>query len=265
MEQNFEQNFPVAPLLIGFILLMALVIWSNAKLTKRKLRRQGQLAGEGNRIFTIEERIAGNPAWTGEEIRSTGGLGYVSIPWLVALVWNTCFGSAFLNSFSNPEIKTGGVVVLGIFALLGLVPIGFAIHFTIRHFRFGSSWCKINEKAGVLGKLMSGKIRASKDIKATGDFTIELQCIETYSIGTGKQRRTETIVHWQNKQTVSSSGKNAREGIPFAFKLSDNSPETGDLTSRGDISWYLRMHAPVEGVDYATMFIVPVFRMEEPA
>lgn len=261
MDENFGVDAPLIAIIAGFVVFMILGSILRKKVNQRGLIRQGQLPSDGVRIPTIEERLAGNSAWARDEIRSVGR-GPMIILWILSLVWILTFGVSFIKSFSNPEMKTGGMIVLGVFAFLSVVPVYFAARFTIRYIRFGNSWCRITGKAGVLGKSLAGSIRNTNEINVTGDYTVELQCIESYTTGTGKNRKTQTNLRWQAKQVVSRAGKSIRAGIPFSFALPATSPETGDQLSRGDINWSLKMTAPVEGVDYSTMFIVPVFRVE---
>lgn len=222
------------------------------KLRRNELIKQGQVEG------SIEERVSKNRAWASGKIKSVG-IGPVISLWIVTIVWNLTFGVSFVNSFSNPEMKTGAVVILGVFALLGLVPLYFAINFTKRRISYGDSWCIIDGKAGVLGDKMTGVIRTEREIETAGDYTIYLQCTESYSVGSGKNRRTETKVHWQGKNSIPGAGKSARLGIPFIFNLPGHPPETGDPLL--NISWNLRIEAPVKsGVSYSAQFIVPVFK-----
>lgn len=262
MDQNFEQNFRIEYVIFGFLALIALSTWLQRKQRAKNLLRQGQLNPEGGRIPSIEERVSGNSDWSKGEIRAAG-IGPVIAIWVVAIVWNLTFGFSFFKSFSNPEMKAGGLVVLGIFATLGIVPIYFAIRLTLQRFRFGDSWCCIAGKAGVVGNKMTGFIRTNTEVNASGDYIILLQCIETYQVGSGKNRRTETTIHWKGEDKVPSAGKSSRMGIPFTFTLPPYVQETGYQLSRGTITWNMRIDAPVKGgVDYTALFVVPVFKMD---
>jgi hypothetical protein len=261
MAQSFEENLPIEPIIVGFIVLLVTGTIIRKNLKRRALTRQGQLDSRGVSVPSIEERVAANRAWASGTIYSKGRA-FMLCVWLLAIVWNLTFGASFIKSYSNPSIKTGGLIALGVFAALGIVPIFFALRLTLRQLRYGESSCCINGKAGVLGKTMSGTIRTKTDIPATGDYKINLQCVETYRTGTGKNRSTHTNVHWQEEHKVPSSGKSSRLGIPFSFSLPNYPPETGYQLARGTVTWQLRIDAPVEGVDYSAMFAVPVFKMD---
>lgn len=263
MNEGFEQDIPLTAITIGFVLLMVLSTFLRKWVNQRALLRDGQLPVKGNRTPSVAERVAANRSWASGEILSTG-LGPVAALWTLAIVWNLTFGLSFYKSFSNPEMKTGGLVMLGIFAVLGIVPVVFAVRFTMRQLRFGRSRCCINGKAGVLGETLSGIVRTNSEVLSTGDYTIDIACIESYHTGSGKNRTSHTEVHWQQTLVVPRAGLSSRAGIPFSFVLPDFPPETGYQLSRGNITWNLKIHAPVSGIDYVAMFIVPVFRVEEP-
>ena len=261
MEPNLEGQLPIIPIAIGFLGLVVASAMLQKKLRNRHLRREEQIETADGRIPSIEERVAANSAWSKGEIRSKGR-SLVAGVWLLAAVWNLTFGASFLKQLSNPEMKTGGLIVLGVFATLGLVPIAFALRLTMRQLRFGESLCRVTGKAGVIGQGIKGTISNQAEIKPEGDYTITLQCVEIYSVGSGKNRTSKTEVHWQGKTTVARGSASSRAGIPFSIEIPKFPPETGYQLSRGPINWQLSISAPTKGVDYAALFIVPVFKMD---
>lgn len=261
MDPNFEQQIPIVLIVIGFLVLMILRHFMRAKLRKRHLKQEGQISTEGGRIPSIEERVAGNPAWARGQIQSKGRL-FMPGMWLLAVVWNLTFGASFIMQLSNPAIPTGGLIMLGIFAFAGLGAIAFAVRVTIRHLRYGESICRISGKAGVLGKVMKGTIHTKSEIRPEGDYTVMLQCVEIYWVGRGKNRTSKVEIHWQGKQAVAGMGTSSRAGIPFTFDIPKFPPETGYQLARGQINWQLTVTAPTKGVDYSALFVVPVFKLD---
>lgn len=261
MEQNFEQSIPISYVIIGFIFLSVLSYFVKTKLRARKLAQEGQVFNQDGSIPSIEARLVANKEWASGKIKSKGKYLFAAL-WLLALVWNLTFGVSFFKSFSNPQIKLAATIFLGLFSLAGPVIIYFAIRETLRRFRYGNSFCMINGKAGVLGKVIEGRIFSSTNIKATGDYTVSLECIEHYYEGTGKNRTSKTKIHWQSKTSLPFANQDMNAGIYFKFELPKYPPETGYQLARGDIDWHLRISAPTAGVDYYSVFIVPVFKME---
>lgn len=260
--EGFEQDTSLIPIVVGFLILFFASIFVQKKLRGKELIRQGQLPADGLRIPSVEERVAANAKWASGEIRSSGRA-LMLVLWLASIVWSLTIGVTFFKLLLSPTAQMGQIIVVGLFTLLGLGFVFFAIRVTIQHFRYGESWCRIRGKAGVLGETMTGHVGTKTEVEAIGDYTIELQCVETYSTGSGKNRTTKHEIRWQSKQTVPHLGKSSRAGIPFSFSLPTYPPETGYQLSRGKINWQLRISAPVNGVDYAAIFVVPVFRIDQ--
>ncbi len=260
MEQ-IEQDIPIYVFVCAFIFLIILSHFISNWFRKRHLIREGQLSLKGIQLPSIETRIKGNPAWAKGQIQAIG-LTPVIILWVASIVWCLTFGVSFIKFLSNADATIGQKIILGIFSLGAIPFIYFAIRFTIRYFRYGKSWCVIDGKAGVIGKSISGKIRTTKEIKTSGDYKITLQCIDSYSTGTGKNSATHSRVEFQASQSICSAGKRSKTGIPFSLPLPTYPPETGCPLARGAINWQLKIEAPTTGVDYMAMFIVPVFKIE---
>ncbi len=261
MEANIEQDIPFSLIIAGGLVLIVGGSILRRFLRKRDLQQQGQIDTAGGRIPTIEERVAKNKHWVSGNIPSKGRTLMVGL-WIVALLMNFFIDIGFIKSFSNPTIPTGARIVLGIFVLISLAIGFFAVRNTMQHLRFGESRCRIQGKAGVVGKKMTGVITTTKAVEPKGDYTIILQCYESYSVGHGKNRRTQVKTHHQSEQKVPSGGKNSTLGIPFSFDIPNYAPETAYQISRGAVQWQLRISAPLEGVDYGAAFEVPVFKMD---
>lgn len=259
MDPMLEQDIPYIPVFIGFAILLVLTTLLQRKLRNRFLAQQGQV--DSKDIPSIEQRLAANKTWRSGKIQSEGR-GPVIALWTLSIVWCLTFGAAFFNNLSNPEMKTGGLVALGLFTLCGAVPIYFAVRFSIRQFKFGNSYCFIDGKAGVLDKPITGVVRTKSNVNPTGDYTVEIACLELYHTGSGKDRKSSTRSHWQGRQRVSKEGINSVAGIPFSIMLPKSPPETGEYITDGRINWQIKISAPTDGVDYSAMFVVPVFRMD---
>jgi hypothetical protein len=261
VNPSLEENIPINLIIIVFVAMAIISHFLRRWLRKRRLIQDGQLAYDSKRVPTIEERLRQNRNWANGKIQSQG-LSAVIILWTATLVWFLTFGVAFFKFLTNPDAHLGQKIITGVFSLGGFVFLYFALRFTARQFRYGKSCCLIDGKAGILGKQISGRIRTTKEIVPTGDFKFLLQCIDSYSTGTGKNRTTQTRVEFQAVSTVPAAGiRSSRTGIPFSISLPSYPPETGSPTARGILSWQLRVDAPVKGIDYLAMFIVPVFKI----
>ncbi len=260
MEHNIEQDISLPIIIAVFLVLLLGTRYLKRALRERHLRNQGQLEYDGKNIPSIEERVSRNKAWASGRIRSSGRA-LVAVLWTLTVVWNLTLGVAFIKSLSQPDAQLGQKIVLGFFAVGGLVAAYFAIRATLQRLRFGESWCCITNKAGVIGEKIEGKVLTTREVEAEGDYTIFLECLDLYHTGSGKNRTSKTKIHWQGKQTVASSGISSRAGIPFSFILPPYPPETGYQLARGTLNWQLRIEAAAKGVKYSAIFVVPVFKI----
>ena len=261
MSTNFEQDIPL-PIIIGvFLVFFFISTLLRNKARQRRLRLDGQIESPTGEIPSIEQRVAGNPSWAKGEIVSKG-FGLLATAWVSALGLNLLLITGFFKAVNNPNVPTASLVTLGVFLLIAVVFGVIAVRSILRFIRFGPSFCHIDGKAGVLNGKISGKIRSKSEVNPVGDYTVELQCIETYHTGSGKERRSHTKVHWQGQQQVSFAGRSSTAGIPFSFDLPKSPPETADQLTLGSVDWRLTIKAPTQGVDYAADFTVPVFKMD---
>ena len=261
MENNFEKDIPIELVVVIFVVVSIISFFFQRKLRNRKLAQDGQVFGEKGEILSIEKRLAANSDWSSGRIKSSGA-GLMIALWLGSIVWSLTFGVSFIRALSNSEMKTGAVIALGVFSLGGFVFLYYAIKMTLRYFKYGSSTCIIVGKAGVLGQRMTGRVITSVDMRPTSDYVINLDCIEIYQEGSGKNKTTRTNIRWSAKNNVNPLSASSRSGIPFSFEIPKFLPETGYQLSRGQINWQLSISAPNEGVDYHSIFVIPVFKME---
>lgn len=257
---QLEEGLPLPLIVSVFVVVFILSTLLQRYLRKRSRIRQGQSPAAGGDPVPIETRLAANRAWASGKIYALRR-GITVILWTATIVWFLTFGVSFLKILGNVDAQLSQKVVMGVFSLGGFVFLYFAVCQTLINYRYGRSWCVIKGKAGILGDDFSGEVFTSKPVEATGDYTYTLQCIDTYYTGTGKNRRTNTNVEFQAEQKVPYAGQRSTAGIPFKFNLPKYPPETGYQLAKGSVSWQLKVTAPVQGVDYRAMFIIPVFKM----
>ncbi|MCB0335943.1 MAG: hypothetical protein KDD62_06540 [Bdellovibrionales bacterium] len=258
---DIEFRIPALYVICGFIALVFFSLILQRSLRKRHLRRQGQVFLADGGIASVEMRLANNPAWK-QGVIFAKHKGFMLVLWLLFFVWELTFGSAFFRLLFQADAATSQRVILGFFSALGLIPLVFAIRATLRHFRFGYSTCIIDGKAGVIGSSMKGRIQCSSDIQPTGDYKVALKCVEHYETGAGKNRRTKTKIHWQASNRISAAEVRMQSGIPFEFSLPTSVPETASQLTNGEVQWQLEISAPVSGVDYLALFVIPVFKLQ---
>jgi hypothetical protein len=178
---------------------------------------------------------------------------------VIALIWNGFSWPAVYPAFQRGYLESDEYFLV-IFPLIGIALLFFALQLARQWRRFGTSWCEIRGKAGIIGKECAGTIRASVEFQPVGEYLLRIQCVERIVTGSGKQRRTDSHVRWQETQTVSPLGKSSRAGIPFSCRIPSDTFETKDSNAKGDVEWSLSITAPLQGVNYGALFTVPVFR-----
>lgn len=128
--------------------------------------------------------------------------------------------------------------------------------------RFGTSVLDVEDIEA--GGQLQGVLRTEKDIRATSDFVLRLQCIRSQEKVWGGRHGTQQSVvvddvlgQW--KQNVPASGDSSSTGVPFNFALPPEMPPTaGDPGVDGAVRWALIASAPRTGVHYHAVFPIPV-------
>jgi hypothetical protein len=128
--------------------------------------------------------------------------------------------------------------------------------------RFGKSVLDVDDI--VAGDQLHGVLRTAKDIHASSDFTLRLQCIRSQEKRSGGRHGMEqsTVVddvlgEW--KQSVPVSGDPSSGGVSFSFALPPEMPPTaGEPGVDGSVRWALIASAPRAGLNYHAVFPIPV-------
>jgi len=211
-------------------------------------------------------------------------------PWLHKLEWadgkikssnktmflfTLCF-AVFWNLISwpvaillTPEILKDkeyvGLFVL-LFPLVGIGLIIWAVVSLVRWKKYGESIFAMKSTPGVVGGALEGVIVSKVNIKPESGFKVELNCVNRYTTGSGKNRKTSERVLWQDicliKHEIYKEDL-TKSAIPVLFKIPFNSKETNEENPGDKIIWRLKISADVPGVDYKTTFEIPVFKTEK--
>lgn len=158
-------------------------------------------------------------------------------------------GGAWASRQTIEQRSDTGSLPLSIFAaLLGLAALVFALWHTWRFRKFGSS--TLETTAPIAGKRWQGAVRTTHDLAATGDFTLTLSYEELRSKLADHKLAAVTL--WKGVCTVERSTVRSSQGIPFAFL-----PPGAELArSSSGGTWWLRVDAPMRGLNYMTLFDV---------
>ena len=190
--------------------------------------------------------------------------------WGFAVFWNLlAFPLGYLGVLAVREQgKPGGYVAL-IFPLFGLGLLVWAVRSTIRYRKYGFSQLELATLPAVIAHSLVGTVRVGAQVSPPEGFLLTLSCIRRVTSGSGKNRSTTETILWQDDQRAGGTTTRDAAGwgtiVPAAFRVpSDAEPCQGDNPDN-QVLWRLGVTASVAGVDYGSVFEVPVFRTEASA
>ncbi len=181
--------------------------------------------------------------------------------WAFAILWNLIAAPAtFLGAV--PAIREGRAIawVALIFPFAGAALLIWAVHLTLRFWRFGVSWLELESGTATLGGPLCARIAAPR-LAEDSTVLLTLTCINRVVTGSGSDRSTWEKVVWQEEQTVAREGLEPGpdgEVIPVSFRLPVDAPPTRSDNPNDRIVWRLEARARLAGVDYDERFEVPV-------
>ena len=159
---------------------------------------------------------------------------------------------------SDPRI----FIILG-FNLFSAILIINAIRVTIRHERFGNSYCEFNPLPISPGRRMTGRIQLRFETEASHGIDLHLSCVRRIVTGSGKNQTTSKVTLWQADKNIPSGALEPGplgRAIPLEFDIPADALITDHNNPSDQILWLLRAKADVPGVDYSDDFELPVFR-----
>jgi len=182
--------------------------------------------------------------------------------------------TAFWNLISSPvgflgvraaiqEGKPAALLAL-LFPLVGIGLLIWAVRSTLRYRKYGVSRLELSTVPGVIGRTLTGMVRAPAKMQPDGGFQVTLSCVRRVTTRSGKNTSTSESILWQEERLVpgepSRTAAATETHIPVAFRLPADAAACDDTDSNNRVLWRLRLSASVPGVDYAAQFEVPIFR-----
>ncbi|MBL8859818.1 MAG: hypothetical protein JNL28_15030 [Planctomycetes bacterium] len=186
--------------------------------------------------------------------------------WAMALL--TAAGAVALTLFlgwplnldtQDPEFNPAVFLVFFLCAVcLGYTFV--ALRDQLRGNKFGQSVLEMKGHHIAPGLALEGHVRSSRELRASGNYTLKFQCIETIVSRTSGKTYHENRVRWEAHSTVDAQDASLLEGIPVHFDIPERCRKFWSSPHANNISWTLEIRAPVEGLDYYASFDVPVWR-----
>lgn len=185
--------------------------------------------------------------------------------WIFAAFWNlVSFPTAFLGvRAAIREGKPAALLAL-LFPLVGVGLLVWAVRATMRYHKYGVSRLELSTIPGVVGRTLTGMVRAPARMQPGDGFQVMLSCVRRVTTRRGKNSSTSESILWQDERRVmgepSRTAAAMETHIPVAFRLPADAQACDDTDSNNRVLWRLRLSAEVPGVDYESQFEVPVFR-----
>ena len=183
-----------------------------------------------------------------------------------AALWNLV--SSPVLFFVPDEVRGGNTLALIglLFPLVGVGAIVGAAYFALQWRRYGNTVFEMDAVPGVVGGMLSGRVRIPTVVLPEEDAAVTLECVRRRTTGSGKNRHTSEDILWQEEASV-PRGALVQESratlVPVRFLIPPGQPSTDDSDSNDQTLWRLRARMAVPGVDFSAAFEVPVFRTAE--
>jgi hypothetical protein len=179
--------------------------------------------------------------------------------WVFAIFWNLISCPVLFAVPSELE-KGNHLILIGLlFPLIGAGLLAAATYQTVRWYKYGRSKLTLDTLPGVVGGNVTGTIQLNSRITATGPITLQLVNVHRVRTDSGKNRRTERRLLWEDSYSPDpkSYSANSLKSIPVSFTVPFSCRETD---SEDNVSWEVIADVPTPGVDLSATFEVPVFR-----
>ncbi|HEY8240945.1 MAG TPA: hypothetical protein VIH35_05835 [Kiritimatiellia bacterium] len=116
---------------------------------------------------------------------------------------------------------------------------------------------------GVIGGRVAGVVSVPRDVQPAGGFIVTLDCLETVTTGSGKDRSTTDRTVWQDSHAMKAEAMRTDpmfQALPVLFAPPYDLPSANPEAGNGKITWRLEVKADIPGVDYLAHFDLPVFK-----
>jgi hypothetical protein len=204
------------------------------------------------------------PDWASGRIVDSGRVTMFTA-WIFAAFWNlVSFPTGFLGVRAAIQEDKPAALFALLFPMVGIGLLVWALRSTLRYRKYGVSRLELSTVPGVIGRTLTGLVRAPARMQPDGGFQVTLSCVRRVTTRSGKNSSTTESILWQEERRVmgapSRTAAAMETHIPIAFRLPAEAEPCDDSDSNNRVLWRLRLSADVPGVDYESQFEVPVFR-----
>lgn len=179
--------------------------------------------------------------------------------WLFVLVWSplTYF---IVHAYLTYSWVTAflGAILAWFFCVIEMLLLWLAILFSIRAYRFGNLVLEIENGGVFVGSHFKATIRPGLDSDPIAETTIQLSCVNKYSIGKGKEAESVSQIKFKEEWKILPENADFSKGIPINFLIPNSAPATNDPLLSGEVNWELSIYVPLRGANYDAVFNITV-------
>jgi hypothetical protein len=203
--------------------------------------------------------------WITGRIRSTNSA-TARFLWGFSILWNLISTPLLIVLPSEIIEKENYGALLGLlFPLVGVGLIVAAVRKTIQGRKFGECLFLMDRVPGVLGGELAGTILVPRGLPVAGTLSVRLTCVHEITRRSGKSTTTDENVLWQTEKSnvqLSPTGDVTAQGATVRFPIPFDVKPSGKIDENNRIFWKLEADTAVPGVDFATVFEIPVFKTQ---
>jgi hypothetical protein len=229
---------------------------------RRKLEEQ-----EALKARHPEEPWLWQKDWASGRVEDAGRL-TMWASWVFAIFWNlVSVPAGFVGVQAALQEGNKAALAALLFPMVGVALLVWAIRTTVRHHKYGVSRLELWTIPGVIGHTIAGTVRVTTVLQPGDGFLTTLSCVRRVTTDSGKDSSTTESILWQEERYIKGEPSRDAAGlgtrIPIAFRLPADSQACDANDPDNRILWRLKLSASVRGIDYESIFEVPVFRTAE--
>ncbi len=251
----------ILPLMSGLFGSVGLVITLFGFFSYFSTKRRNEiLAADPQRPWKAEQQ------WKGFTVMSDGP-GRLLVMWGVALFMNLFISVFVIALATDPTAPLFAKMIIGLFVLIAIGLLCHAIYLTFQHFKYGNTSLQLSQMPLVVGQNFSAVILVGRHLEMPKGCTVTFKCKRALTTGSGKHSHTTTTELHTETQTVTQDlfrPEKGRSAIPVTFTVPPHLPPR-DAESNPKFTWVLEVAAETPGIDFATEFDLPVYRVADPA
>jgi len=195
---------------------------------------------------------------TGEFVVKSSAGATLAVAWGGAIIWLAMSTPLAFKLVSEFQKGNRGAMVGMVFPAIGVLILVVAVRQTIQHRRYGRTELRLDAYPVARGGVLEGRVVLPSVCDFPEGVDVVLGCTKTVTTGTGKNRRTERKLLWQEKRRIARADVSVAKGrsaIPVEITIPWDVPDS-DPDSL--IQWRLKAEADIPGVDFQTDFEVTV-------